>query len=67
MQETLTVIRLGIRGKLRRTLGMREAEQQSRKVTGYTDLPRLAIAIERRLHVPQPNPATQEAATAVTM
>jgi putative transposase len=103
MQETLTVIRLGIRGKLRRTLestnpcesmidtvrttqrnvkhwssgemglrwtaaGMLEAEKQFRKVIGYTDLPRLAIAIEQRLHLHQPNPApTQEAATAVTM
>jgi hypothetical protein len=37
-------------------------------VIGYTDLPRLAVAIERRLHLPQPNPATnQEAAIAVTM
>ena len=103
MEETLTVIRLGIRGKLRRTLestnacesmidtvrttqrnvknwssgemglrwtaaGMLEAEKQFRKVIGYTDLPRLAVAIERRLHLPQPNPTTtQEAALAVTM
>jgi putative transposase len=103
MEETLTVIRLGIRGKLRRTLestnpcesmidtvrstqrnvkhwssgemglrwtaaGMLEAERQFRKVIGYTDLPRLAVAIERRLHLPQPNPATtQEATIAVTM
>ena len=103
MDETLTVIKLGIRGKLRRTLestnpcesmidtvrttqrnvkhwssgemglrwtaaGMLEAEKQFRKVIGYTDLPRLAVAIERRLHLPQPNPATnQEAAIAVTV
>jgi putative transposase len=103
MQETLTVIRLGIRGKLRRTLestnpcesmidtvrttqrnvkhwssgemglrwtaaGMLEAEKQFRKVIGYTDLPRLAVAIEQRLHLPQPNPAsTQEAAIALTV
>ena len=103
MEETLTVIRLGIKGKLRRTLestnpcesmidtvrttqrnvkhwssgemglrwtaaGMLEAEKQFRKVIGYTDLPRLAVAIERRLHLHQPNPATtQEAAIAVTM
>ena len=101
--EQLTLIKLGIRGKLRRTLestnpcesmidtvrttqrnvkhwssgemglrwtaaGMLEAEKQFRKVIGYTDLPRLAVAIERRLHLPQPNPATnQEAAIAVTM
>jgi putative transposase len=103
MDETLTVIKLGIKGKLRRTLestnpcesmidtvrttqrnvkhwssgemglrwtaaGMLEAEKQFRKVIGYTDLPRLAVAIERQLHLPQPNPATnQEAAIAVTM
>ena len=103
MDETLTVIKLGIRGKLRRTLestnpcesmidtvrttqrnvknwssgemglrwtaaGMLEAEKQFRKVIGYTDLPRLAVAIERRLHLPQPNNITnQEAAIAVTV
>ena len=103
MDETLTVIKLGIKGKLRRTLestnpcesmidtvrttqrnvkhwssgemglrwtaaGMLEAEKQFRKVIGYTDLPRLAIAIERRLHIHQPNPVTtQEAAIAVTV
>ena len=103
MGETLTVIKLGIRGKLRRTLestnacesmidtvrrtqrnvknwgsgemglrwtaaGMREAEQQFRKVIGYTDLPRLAVAIEHQLHLHQPNPLpTQEAAIAVTL
>jgi len=103
MDETLTVIKLGIRGKLRRTLestnacesmidtvrttqrnvkhwssgemgmrwtaaGMLEAEKQFRKVIGYTDLPRLAVAIERRLHLQQPHPAmNQEAAIAVTV
>ena len=103
MQETLTVIKLGIKGKLQRTLestnacesmidtvrrtqrnvkhwssgemglrwtaaGMLEAEKQFRKVIGYTDLPRLSIAIERQLHLHQPNPApTQEAAITVTM
>jgi putative transposase len=103
MDETLTVTRLGIRGKLRRTLestnpcesmidtvrttqrnvkhwssgemGLRwtaarmlDAEKQFRKVTGYTDLPRLAVAIERRLHLSQPNPVpTQETAVAVTV
>ena len=47
---------------------MLEAEKQFRKVIGYTQLPQLAIAIERRLHLQQPNPATtQEAAIAVTM
>jgi putative transposase len=102
MDETLTVIRLGIKGKLRRTLestnacesmidtvrrtqrnvkhwtsgemglrwtaaGMLEAEKQFRKVIGYTDLPRLAIAIERGLHLHQPNPAMQEAPITVTV
>jgi putative transposase len=103
MEETLTVIRLGIKGKLKRTLestnpaesmidtvrttqrnvknwssgemglrwtsaGMLEAEKQFRKVIGYLDLPRLAVAIERRLHLPQPNHlATQETAIAVTV
>ena len=103
MEETLTVIRLGIRGKLRRTLestnpcesmidtvrttqrnvkhwssgemglrwtaaGMLEAEKQFRKVIGYLDLPRLAVAIERRLHLLQPNTVpTQEPTMAVTM
>ena len=98
MQETLTVIKLGIKGKLRRTLestnpcesmidtvrrtqrnvkrwrdgemglrwtaaGMLEAEKQFRKVIGYTQLAQLAIAIERRLALPQPNHApTMEAA-----
>ena len=103
MEETLTVIRLGIKGRLKRTLestnpaesmidcvrttqrnvknwssgemglrwtaaGMLEAEKQFRKVIGYTQLPQLAVAIERRLHLQQPNTATtQEAAIAVTM
>jgi len=103
IEETLTVIRLKITGKLRRTLestnacesmidtvrrtqrnvkhwtsgemgmrwtaaGMHEAEQQFRKVIGYTQLPQLAIAIEHQLHLQQPNPTpTDQAATAVTM
>jgi putative transposase len=103
VQETLTVIRLRIRGKLRRrhestnpcesmidtgrttqrnvkhwssgemglrwtAAGMLEAEKPFRKVIGYTDLPRLAVAIERRLHLPQPNHATsEEAAIELTM
>jgi putative transposase len=103
MDETLTVIRLGITGKLRRTLestnpcesmidtvrttqrnvkhwssgemglrwtaaGMLEAEKQFRKIIGYTQLPQLAVAIERRLHLPQPNTApTQQATIAVTV
>jgi transposase-like protein len=103
MDETLTVIRLGIKGKLRRTLestnpcesmidtvrttqrnvkhwssgemglrwtaaGMLEAEKQFRKVIGYTQLPQLAIAIDRRLHLHQPTTiTTEEAAIAVTV
>jgi transposase-like protein len=103
MEETLTVIRLQIKGKLRRTLestnpcesmidtvrttqrnvkhwssgemslrwtaaGMLEAENQFRKVIGYTQLPQLAVAIERRLHLHHPNPTTtQEATLAVTV
>jgi putative transposase len=103
MDETLTVIRLGIKGKLRRTLestnacesmidtvrrtqrnvkhwssgemglrwtaaGMLEAEKQFRKIIGYTDLPRLAVAIERQIHLHQPTPATnQEAAISLTV
>jgi len=102
-KEALTVTRLRIKGKLKRTLestnpaesmidtvrttqrnvkhwssgemglrwtaaGKQEAEKQFRKVIGYLDLPRLAIAIERRLHLHQPNPVTnQEAAIAVTV
>jgi transposase-like protein len=84
MEETLTVIRLGIKGKLKRTLestnpaesmidtvrttqrnvkywssgemglrwtaaGMLEAEKQFRKVIGYQDLAKLAVAIEHDL------------------
>ena len=84
LEETLTVTRLGIRGRLKRTLvstnpiesmieivrrtsrnvkrwqngdmclrwtaaGMLEAETQFRKVIGYTDLAKLAVAVERDL------------------
>src|SRR4051794_17222900 len=82
MEETLTVTRLGIRGRLKRTLastnpcesmidtvrrvsrnvkrwqngdmclrwtaaGMLEAKQQFRKIIGYPDLAKLAVAVER--------------------
>jgi hypothetical protein len=102
MEETLTVIRLGIKGKLKRTLestnpaesmidcvrttqrnvkhwtsgemgmrwtaaGMLEAEKQFRKVIGYTRLPQLAVAIERRLHLHRTSATTEEAAIAVTV
>jgi hypothetical protein len=46
--------------------GMLEAEKRFRKVVGYTQLPQLAVAIERRLHLPKPTP-TQEAAIAITV
>jgi transposase-like protein len=105
MEETLTVIRLGIEGKLKRTLestnpcesmidcvrttqrnvkrwnsgemglrwtaaGMLEAEKQFRKVVGYLELPKLAVALDRdlarRRQTVTHQPA-QEAAIAVTM
>ncbi len=40
--------------------GMLKAEKQFRKVVGYTQLPQRAIAIERRLHLHQPNTATSQ-------
>ena len=84
LEETLTLTRLGIRGRLKRTLestnpiesmveftrrtsrnvkrwqsgdmclrwtaaGMLEAEQQFRKIIGYSDLAKLAVAVERDL------------------
>ncbi len=105
MEETLTVTRLGIKGKLKRTLestnpcestidtvrttqrnvkhwssgemglrwtaaGMLEAEKQYRKVIGFKDLAKLAIAIERDLDrrrqlITHTRP--EEAATPVTV
>ena len=82
MEETLTVTRLGVRGRLKRTLastnpcesmidtvrrvsrnvkhwssgdmclrwtaaGMLEAQAQFRKIIGYPDLAKLAVAVER--------------------
>jgi len=48
--------------------GMLEAEQQFRKVIGYTDLAKLAIAIERDLAAQQVAPTpTTEARTPVTV
>jgi len=84
LEETLTLTRLGIRGRLKKTLastnpiesmieiirrtsrnvkrwqngdmclrwtaaGMLEAETQFRKVVGYSDLAKLALAVERDL------------------
>jgi putative transposase len=50
--------------------GMLEAERQFRRITGYTDLAKLAIAIERdltRRRQPDPHTATEEAAIAATV
>jgi putative transposase len=90
LQETLTLTRLGVRGKLKSTLqstnpvesmigtvrrtsrnvkrwqsgdmclrwtaaGMLEAEQQFRKIIGYRDLAKLALAVEHDL-ITQRNP-----------
>jgi putative transposase len=48
--------------------GMLEAEKQFRKVIGYTQLPHLAVAIERRLHLHRHTATTtEEVPIAVTM
>ena len=106
LEETLTLTRLGIRGRLKLTLqstnpiesmieivrrtsrnvkrwqsgdmcmrwttaGMLEAEQQFRKIIGYADLAKLAIAVERDLAARRPSmhiPATtREADTFATV
>jgi transposase-like protein len=105
MEETLSLTRLGIKGRLRRTLestnpcesmieivrrtqrnvkhwssgemglrwtaaGMLEAEQQFRRIAGYSDLAKLAIAIERdltRRRQPVTLAPPQEAAIALTV
>jgi putative transposase len=99
MAETLTLMGLGITGKLAKTLsstnpiesmieivrhtqrnvkrwhdgdmrkrwtaaGMLQAEQQFRKIIGYSDLAKLVIAIERR-HLTFTSPTTPERTTAV--
>jgi hypothetical protein len=47
---------------------MLEAERQFRKVIGYKDLAKLALAIERKIHpYPAQHLPTQEAAIAVTV
>jgi transposase-like protein len=100
MAETLTVTRLGVKGKLRKTLattnpcesmiecvrrtsrnvkhwqngemclrwtaaGMREAEQQFRRIIGYQHLAKLAARVEREVTLHQPNPAPTEDAAIV--
>lgn len=97
MDETLTITRLGVKGRLKRTLqstnpcesmietvrhtsrnvkrwqtgemclrwtaaGMLEAERQFRRIIGYRDLAKLALAVERQL---QPGP-TPEVAISLT-
>jgi transposase-like protein len=48
--------------------GMLVAEQQFRRIIGYSDLAKLVIAIERHtLHTTQPNPERQEVTEAVTV
>jgi putative transposase len=104
LEETLTLTRLQIRGRLKRTLqstnpcesmieftrrtsrnvkrwqsgdmclrwtaaGMLEAEQQFRKIIGYSDLAKLALAVERDLTAQRAAAHTttiQEAATLAT-
>jgi putative transposase len=46
--------------------GMLEAEQQFRRVIGYRDLAKLAIAVERDLTAHVPSTTTEQAATLVT-
>jgi putative transposase len=105
LEETLTLTRLGIRGRLKKTLastnpiesmieiirrtsrnvkrwqsgdmclrwtaaGMLEAETQFRRVVGYTDLAKLALAIERDLAAQRTTPHTaieEDALIAVTV
>ena len=45
---------------------MLEAEQRFRRVLGYRDLAKLAVATERHLTANVPSPTAEEAATLVT-
>jgi putative transposase len=103
MEETLTLMELGIDGNLAKTLGstnpiesmieivrhtqrnvkrwrdgdmrkrwtaagMLVAEQQFRRIIGYSDLAKLVVAIERHaLRATQPNTDSQEVVEAVTV
>jgi putative transposase len=104
LDETLTLTRLGIRGRLKKTLastnpiesmieiirrtsrnvkrwqngdmclrwtaaGMLEAETQFRKVVGYSDLAKLALAVERDLATQRPtiHTTTREENTLTTL
>jgi putative transposase len=97
LAETLTITRLGVKGRLKATLqstnpcesmietvrhtgrnvkrwqsgemcprwtaaGMLEAERQLRKIIGYRDLAKLALAVEKELHPP----TTTEVAISIT-
>src|SRR5271167_1123610 len=99
LAETLTITRLGVKGRLKATLqstnpcesmietvrrtgrnvkrwqsgemclrwtaaGMLEAERQFRKITGYRDLAKLALAVEKELH--RHTTTTQEVAASLT-
>jgi putative transposase len=103
MEETLTVTRLGVRGRLKRTLastnpcesmietvrrvarnvkhwqsgdmclrwtaaGMLEAQTQFRRIIGHTDLPKLAVAVERDITAKRAidNPTTTDHTTTPT-
>jgi putative transposase len=100
LEETLTLTRLGVRGRLKKTLastnpiesmieiirrtsrnvkrwqsgdmclrwtaaGMLEAEQQFRRVAGYSDLAKLALAVERDLTIERA-PTREETTTLIT-
>lgn len=103
MEETLTLTRLGIGGRLRETLcstnccesmisvvrrtqrnvtrwrdgemalrwtaaGMLDAERQFRRIIGYRDLGKLAVAVEREVDAaPLPSPSTKEVREPVTV
>lgn len=105
LEETLTLTRLGIRGRLKKTLastnpiesmieiirrtsrnvkrwqngdmclrwtaaGMLEAETQFRKVVGYTDLAKLALAVERDIaaqRTPIHTPTHEETLTTLSV
>jgi putative transposase len=105
LEETVTLTRLGVRGKLKSTLqstnpiesmigtvrrtsrnvkrwqsgdmclrwtaaGMLEAEQQFRKIMGYSDLAKLALAVERDLaagRTPIHTQAEEDTRTALTV
>jgi hypothetical protein len=48
---------MGLRGT---AAGMLEAERQFRWIIGHSDLAKLAVAVERELTPPRPDPVTTE-------